>query len=629
MPAAAELLQNSTLPFLDMQPSQKDMIPTLGDIIAQELQKERVNLLSGFDQLLIQHLAVSSAEALKQGVPNKWCNPEAIPARVQSAESFAVLDYPEILEEDPEAAQVATKLSIASNNLLGEVERDKRQPSHAAGQGLSEIDAHRKKMSPDLDWNSLQRSASSMQAGVSDLAMRAMSSKAELEEAFAREIIDTESVASVENKLAKIVNSHYFEFSCGLLILLNVLFLALEMQYSGFETGYILGAKTFSEPAKDIWPSFDSFFEVCEVLFNTWFVIELLLRIGAAGIRAINSRWIWLDAILVGLSLAEVGGAAFGVNPSMMRMIRFLRIMRMFRLAKDIGAFQALVFFLKAIEESVGALVWTFVVLFSIQLAVGMCLHQVLSMWLNDDSVDTEKRREIFVYFGTFSRTMVTMFEITIANWVPTCRLLSSVVSEWFALFYIVYRCMFMFGAVKVITAVFIAQTNRALARDDDLVVMVQEQERLLFRKKLEDMFEGLDTSRDGYLSWSEFEAITQNKLWRSWGDKLGLPMSDLVSLFELLAGNDGRVSAKEFFHGIQRLKGAAKSVDVVWLLSEVGKMIEDKLEYGKMTGMMKTLIAQGADRQQQEPVSCNGIDIHFAEPKLETDLDIANRVAI
>jgi hypothetical protein len=150
--------------------------------------------------------------------------------------------------------------------------------------------------------------------------------------------------------------------------------------------------------------------------------------------------------------------------------------------------------------------------------------------------------------------------------------------SEWFGLFYIVYRCMFIFGAVRVITAVFITQTNRAVARDDDLVVMTQEKEMAQYRKKLQEMFKGLDTSRDGYLSWAEFEAMTDSQLWRSWGANLGLPMSDLASLFELLAGNDGRVSANEFFHGVGRMGGAAKAVDMVWLLNEVGKLLEPNM---------------------------------------------------
>jgi Ca2+-binding EF-hand superfamily protein len=114
-----------------------------------------------------------------------------------------------------------------------------------------------------------------------------------------------------------------------------------------------------------------------------------------------------------------------------------------------------------------------------------------------------------------------------------------------------------------------------AMARDDDLVTMVKEKERTLFRKKLEEMFDGLDTNLDGYMTWSEFEVITQNQRWRSWADKLGIPMSDVEGLFEMLAGSDGRVSFKEFSYGIQRVKGPAKSVDMVWLLSQFGQMLE------------------------------------------------------
>jgi hypothetical protein len=205
------------------------------------------------------------------------------------------------------------------------------------------------------------------------------------------------------------------------------------------------------------------------------------------------------------------------------------------------------------------------------QIAVGMSLTQALSWWMNDGSNDKEARERIFCYFGDFGRTMMTMFEITMANWVITCRQLMDDVNRWWGLFYVVYQCMICFSALKVISAVFIAQTNRAVARDDDLVTMVEEENRKLVSIKLQHMFESLDDSHDGYLTWKEFEHITEDKLWRSWGAKLGIPMSDLTDLFNLLAGEDGRVSAKEFFNGIQRVKGPAKGLDMIWLLKELG----------------------------------------------------------
>ena len=307
--------------------------------------------------------------------------------------------------------------------------------------------------------------------------------------------------------------------------------------------------------------------------------MELLLRIGADGPKSVKSGWIWFDAFLVASSLVESTGAlGSSFNPIMLRMLRLLRMLRMIRLSRDIGAFDALFFFLTAIRESIGALIWTFVILFFIQLAVGMLMYQLVNIFLQDSSNDVNARIRIFRYFGSFSKTMITMFEITIANWVVTCRLLMDDVSEWYGLFFVLYRCCFCFGAIKVITAVFIAQTNRAMSRDDDLVTVLHEKERTLFRKKLEEMFDGLDTTRDGYLTWAEFQVIAQSQCWCAWADKLGIPMVDLVGLFELLAGSDGRVSAKEFFQGIQRVKGPAKSIDMVWLLSQVGQMLEREM---------------------------------------------------
>ena len=33
-------------------------------------------------------------------------------------------------------------------------------------------------------------------------------------------------------------------------------------------------------------------------------------------------------------------------------------------------------------------------------------------------------RQKVFLYFGSFTRSMVTLFEITLGNWVPVCRTL-------------------------------------------------------------------------------------------------------------------------------------------------------------------------------------------------------------
>ena len=46
-----------------------------------------------------------------------------------------------------------------------------------------------------------------------------------------------------------------------------------------------------------------------------------------------------------------------------------------------------------------------------------------------------DKFELVYTYFGTFSRSLLTMFEITLANWPPVCRALTENVTEpWFGL---------------------------------------------------------------------------------------------------------------------------------------------------------------------------------------------------
>merc|ERR1712217_384741 len=104
---------------------------------------------------------------------------------------------------------------------------------------------------------------------------------------------------------------------------------------------------------------------------------------------------------------------------------------------------------------------------------------------MTDESKPLELRREVFGYYGTFWRSMVTMFEITFANWAPPCRLLLDNVSEAFGFFFLIYRCMIGFAVLSVIQAVFIQQTMQAAQADDDVIIRAKELEKQKYAEKL------------------------------------------------------------------------------------------------------------------------------------------------
>merc|ERR1711992_387778 len=118
-----------------------------------------------------------------------------------------------------------------------------------------------------------------------------------------------------------------------------------------------------------------------------------------------------------------------------------------------------------------------------------MTLSQLLQPWLVDEDVDPDKRRRVYRYYGTFSYTMVTMFEIHLANWSPACRVLVDEVSEWYGVFFIAYRCLAGFAVLNVINAVFIQQTMKVAANNMDIMIMQKNKQEKQYRNRFREVF--------------------------------------------------------------------------------------------------------------------------------------------
>lgn len=58
---------------------------------------------------------------------------------------------------------------------------------------------------------------------------------------------------------------------------------------------------------------------------------------------------------------------------------------------------------------------------------------------------------------------------IMFANWAPACRVLVENVSEWFSVFFLVYRCVVGFAVLNVVSAVFVQQALKTASSDEEL----------------------------------------------------------------------------------------------------------------------------------------------------------------
>merc|ERR1712113_1173056 len=102
-------------------------------------------------------------------------------------------------------------------------------------------------------------------------------------------------------------------------------------------------------------------------------------------------------------------------------------------------------------------------------------------------------------------------------------------------------------------------------------------------------MFRRLDSSGDGTISWDEFALLGSNDEFAAWMSALEIDIRDLRGLWNILdIDGDGNISADEFIAGATRIKGTARSVDIISMivqLRQLDRKIDKLRSYNLING--------------------------------------------
>merc|ERR1740123_1968729 len=187
---------------------------------------------------------------------------------------------------------------------------------------------------------------------------------------------------------------------------------------------------------------------------------------------------------------------------------------------------------------------------------------------MTDENIPEETRMRLYIYFGTFTRSMFTMFELTLSSFIPVSRLLIENVSEWYIVPMVVYKMVMGFAVVKVITGVFLHETFKVAAMDDDLMVLQKSRASAKFKAQMSKLFASADTDNNGTLSRTELQEILTETKTKTWLAAMDLEVDDADKLFDFINPNESEeISLKMLTDGIQRLRGPARSIDMVALM--------------------------------------------------------------
>mmetsp|Transcript_1235 Transcript_1235/g.2400 ORF Transcript_1235/g.2400 Transcript_1235/m.2400 type:complete len:193 (+) Transcript_1235:2-580(+) len=177
----------------------------------------------------------------------------------------------------------------------------------------------------------------------------------------------------------------------------------------------------------------------------------------------------------------------------------------------------------------------------------------------------------MYAYFGTCTRCMLSMFEITLGNWPPIARLLSEEVSEWFILICLVHKLTIGFSVIGVITGIILQETFKVAQTDDIIMLRAKKRASNILRQKMSALFNTLDVEQDGKVTLSEFRSIGEATEIKTWLASLDIETDDLNTLFALIdEDSDGYITLEELVTRVPRIKGAARGIDVLAIMKKL-----------------------------------------------------------
>lgn len=342
-----------------------------------------------------------------------------------------------------------------------------------------------------------------------------------------------------------------FDYVSGMLVLANALAMGVEVDHMATNvTDQRTAAMTF----------FGIFF---------WFAfgVEVVLRIVVhrkGFITGKDACWNVFDAALVLIQfieeilrlMLESHGSAMSMKLTFLRLVRVLRlirVIRVMRILRHIGELRALIM---SISGSLRSLLFAVVLLFLMLYLFAMFFTIFVfdhRMALEDPG---DASKQLVLYWGTLGDSVFSLYKAVTGgvDWGEAAAPLREEVSVWCVAFLMCYIAFMMLCILNVITGVFVDAALLNARRDKDLYMV----------NHARHLFDQVDTSQNGNISWQEFEDALGTAEMQEVFRQLDLDVSEAEGLFQLLdADRTGKINADEFISGCCRLRGSAKALDL------------------------------------------------------------------
>ncbi|CAE7891213.1 Scn11a, partial [Symbiodinium microadriaticum] len=222
----------------------------------------------------------------------------------------------------------------------------------------------------------------------------------------------------------------------GVAVLSNLALLAAMSQEVGYQADVSLG---LAQPGAGGMSQRD--YEAIDVAFFFVYLTDVCVRM-----LVLRGRWLYhhgimymnlFDAFLVIVHAVEIALAAEanGQTSAAMRAWKLLRLVRTVRVIRTVAVFRELRLLVSTMLASLGTFFWSIVLLALVKVTMALILCQLLQDFILDEQKDLETRLQMNLFYGSFFKSLFTMFEVTFSgSWPTRFRPIVDRVDPWYAL---------------------------------------------------------------------------------------------------------------------------------------------------------------------------------------------------
>jgi len=227
-----------------------------------------------------------------------------------------------------------------------------------------------------------------------------------------------------------------------------------------------------------------------------------------------------------------------------------------------------------ALMNSFICLVWAFVMIAMVMFVFGIIFTGGVETYYEsvrkEDSMEMKQAMDVNESFGSLYRTMVSLFSaLTGGNdWMAYGELLRYVGGnhDTYFLVFVFYIGFCTVGMLNVVTGIFV--DSAVCTRTDDEVVQNWKNDLQRTSDEVRSIFQAADKDASGTMSYEELAEQLENPRVRAYFSGLDIDPSEAGIIFTLLdTDGDNAVTVEEFIQGTMKMKGCAKSVDIMALM--------------------------------------------------------------